>query len=204
MPSPFGNDDTTANDAPVADATPSDMPPRRTRRQSVADAAAATKAKAKAVKTLTSDAIAKGASDLVARVGASGYVYATFKNDVKLQYDTAVIAENAEEIGKAIAMAAEKSPKFKRSLEKLANVTEYTGIAGVAMAVVVPIAWNHDLIPFKNVIGQWIKHPSAAPTVDAKTEEAVRDIFTPPAPVEDQPPVMRQNGNGAVATDSLV
>lgn len=176
-----------------------DVPPTRAKRGRGKAATDTAKENVKKVSSLTSAKIMEGATGLFSRLGVTAYAYGNYKNDLTLQYDGMVIAENAEDLGKVIAQMAERSPKFKRSVERLVSATEYGAMATVVGSVVLPIAWNHNLIPFKDVVGQWIPHPTGANAPDAATMNAaeafVQTMTGGENVANDQPPEFVQHSN---------
>lgn len=206
-------DDTTPTDPFGGEAPPKpepDVPPERAKRGRRAKATANTPKVEKARKTLSTAKIEEKATELLAKLGMTGYAYSLHKTDHTLMYDSLVVAENADDLGKAIALMAERSPKFKRTVERLAAATEYSAMGSVVASVVIPIAWNHGLIPFKEGISQWISHPGRQNTPGTAEDRAAAEAFVQAmtgganGDSEQQATEFVQGSNHAGSVDSLV
>jgi hypothetical protein len=170
MPSPF--DSTEAADDPIENQPGSieDTPPKSARARSRASSKAEPKRATPRAKVLTIDQLSEEVTGVVQKLGAGIYMFGVAKQLPKPQYDGAVLAENAERVGKAVGQAAEKSPKFKKALEGLVAATGLGILGGVLASVALPIAWNHGLVP--NVFAGFIDHPEATPYVAATAPDS--------------------------------
>lgn len=165
MASPF--DDINPDDTPQPDdlkAMPQeDRPPRRSRsaNRDREQSKNAGRTPRTAPKPLTTDEIRAAIFDTSAKLGTGLFLLGTFRGEPKLQYDGAVIAENAELVADAVVQACDKSPKFKRTIERFSALAGYSILGATIGSVVVPIAWNHGLIP--EVLNQkgFVKHPKS-------------------------------------------
>lgn len=176
MASPF--DDINSDETPQPDDLKSmpqeDRPPRRSRsaNRDREQSKNAGRTPRTAPKSLSNEEIHTAIFDTTAKLGTGMFLLATMRGIPKMQYDGAVIAENANLVADAVVQACEKSPKFKRTIERFSALAGYSILGATIGSVVIPIAWNHGLVP--EVVNQqgFVRHPKSLDVaVEAVTTE---------------------------------
>lgn len=130
---------------PTFDAPTEDAPPRRGRGRKAANTAAESVTK---VRELSLTKVQTEADKVFKRAGTALYFLGLSQPKAqKFSFDGAIIAQNSDTLAKALVQAAEKSPKFRKQLEKMVALSGYGILGGVLIGVTLPMLVHHGFVP---------------------------------------------------------
>lgn len=143
--------------APEPEAEPVPTTPRRRRNrvkgrpqsEAAQSARRANMAKAQAARsgrTMSPAALKRSVADTV-RSTSGAMSIAGVMVDPRLLYDAEIIAGKADELAAELVALAEKSPPLYAALVSLVQASQWAKLGGLVVAIALPIAANHGLLP---------------------------------------------------------
>lgn len=111
-------------------------------------------------------------------IGTATYATGMARQNPRLIYDAEIILGTVERLAAALEKLAAENPAVRRVLESLLAATAFGELAGAVLAIAVPIAANHGLLPpvAATMVGAAMPEPPAAPEmspdVDFLAEQA--------------------------------